>query len=75
MEGPPPREAKKIEKKHSMVVIWLPPMFQIDRLKPIRGLLHLKVLYMAHNFVREWREFEHLGELPNLEDLVCDTAF
>jgi len=25
---------------------------------------------MAHNFVREWREFEHLCELPNLEDLV-----
>ena len=25
---------------------------------------------MAHNYVREWREFEHLCELPNLEDLV-----
>ena len=29
-----------------------------------------KVLYMAHNYVREWREFEHLSELPILEDLV-----
>ena len=25
---------------------------------------------MAHNYVREWREFEHLSELPVLEDLV-----
>jgi hypothetical protein len=25
---------------------------------------------MAHNFVRDWREFEHLVELPCLEDLV-----
>ena len=44
--------------------------FQIDRLKPIRSLSRLKVLYMAHNFVRDWREFEHLIELPCLEDLV-----
>ena len=38
---------------------------------------------MAHNYVREWREFEHLSELPVLEDLVfignpleedCSTA-
>ena len=25
---------------------------------------------MSHNYVREWREFEHLTELPCLEDLV-----
>lgn len=25
---------------------------------------------MSHNYVREWREFEHLSELPCLEDLV-----
>ncbi len=25
---------------------------------------------MSHNFVREWREFEHMSELPCLEDLV-----
>jgi len=43
---------------------------QIDRLKPIRSLQKLKVLYMSHNYVREWREFEHLTELPCLEDLV-----
>lgn len=43
---------------------------QIDRLKPIRSLQRLKVLYMSHNYVREWREFEHLSELPCLEDLV-----
>eukprot|EP00095_Tigriopus_kingsejongensis_P007799 snap_masked-scaffold370_size193435-processed-gene-0.22 protein:Tk07799 transcript:snap_masked-scaffold370_size193435-processed-gene-0.22-mRNA-1 annotation:"dynein light chain axonemal" len=43
---------------------------QIDKLKPLRNLLKLKVLYMAHNHVREWREFEHMSELPVLEDLV-----
>ena len=43
---------------------------QVDRLKPIRNMLRLKVLYMSHNYVREWREFEHLTELPCLEDLV-----
>ena len=43
---------------------------QIDRLKPIRSLQRLKVLYMSHNYVREWREFEHLSELPCMEDLV-----
>ena len=25
---------------------------------------------MSHNLVREWREFEHMSELPYLEDLV-----
>ena len=25
---------------------------------------------MSHNYVREWREFEHMAELPALEDLV-----
>jgi hypothetical protein len=39
-------------------------------MKPIRSLQRLKVLYMSHNYVREWREFEHLSELPVLEDLV-----
>ena len=32
--------------------------------------LWLQVLYMSHNLVREWREFEHMSELPYLEDLV-----
>ncbi len=43
---------------------------QVDKLKPLRNLTKLKVLYMAHNYVREWREFEHMMELPELEDLV-----
>ena len=43
---------------------------QIDRMKPIRALQRLKVLYMSHNYVREWREFDHMAELPALEDLV-----
>ena len=43
---------------------------QIDKLKPIRNMTKLHTLYMAHNLVREWREFEHLSELPCLEDLV-----
>ena len=43
---------------------------QIDKLKPIRNLSKLKILYMAHNLVREWREFDHLMELHDLEDLV-----
>ena len=42
----------------------------VDRLKPLRNLSRLKVLYMSHNYVREWREFEHLTELGALEDLV-----
>ena len=25
---------------------------------------------MSHNLVKEWREFEHMSELPYLEDLV-----
>ena len=43
---------------------------QVDRLKPLRNMLKLKVLYMSHNCVSQWREFEHLSELPCLEDLV-----
>ena len=43
---------------------------QIDKLKPIRNMTKLHTLYMAHNTVREWREFEHLSECPCLEDLV-----
>ncbi len=43
---------------------------QIDKLKPLRNLSKLKVLYMSHNSVREWREFDHMSELPQLEDLV-----
>ena len=43
---------------------------QIDRMKPIRALQRLKILYMSHNYVREWREFDHMAELPALEDLV-----
>ena len=29
----------------------------------------LQQLFMTHNFVRDWREFSHLSELPKLEDL------
>ncbi|XP_040583847.1 dynein axonemal light chain 1 [Lepeophtheirus salmonis] len=43
---------------------------QIEKLKPIRNLSKLQVLYMSHNVVREWREFEYLTELTCLEDLV-----
>ena len=25
---------------------------------------------MSHNLIKEWREFEHMTELPELEDLV-----
>ena len=25
---------------------------------------------MSHNYIKEWREFEHMVELPVLEDLV-----
>ena len=39
------------------------------RIKDFHGPLS-QVLYMSHNFVREWREFEHMTELPELEDLV-----
>ena len=53
----------------------LTSLFKVDRLKPIRSLSRLKVLYMAHNFVRDWREFEHLVELPCLEDLVTIYFF
>ena len=36
----------------------------------ITALIDLKVLYISHNHVREWREFDHMSELPCLEDLV-----
>ena len=26
--------------------------------------------FRSHNFVRDWREFDHLSELPVLEDLL-----
>ena len=42
----------------------------IDRLKPIRALQKLKVLFISFNFIRDWREFDHMSELPILEDLV-----
>ena len=27
-------------------------------------------IFRSHNFVRDWREFDHLSELPVLEDLL-----
>ncbi len=43
---------------------------QVDKLKPLRNLTKLMVLYVAHNYVHEWRKFEHMMEPPELEDLV-----
>ena len=48
---------------------------QIDRMKPIRALQRLKVLYMSHNYVREWREFDHMAELPALEGIRTRSEF
>ncbi|XP_064403963.1 dynein axonemal light chain 1-like isoform X2 [Halichondria panicea] len=42
----------------------------IEKLKGITVLAKLKVLYMSNNNVKEWSEFQKLGELQNLEDLV-----
>ena len=39
-------------------------------MKPIRTLQKLKQLFMSHNVVRDWREFDHMSGLPQLEDLV-----
>ena len=29
----------------------------------------LRILYISHNLIKEWPEFNKLQELPNLEDL------
>ena len=29
-----------------------------------------QVLYISHNYIKDWREFEHMTELPVLEDHV-----
>ena len=52
----------------TLQVLWI-SYNQIDRLKPLRSMQKLKVLFMTHNFVRDWREFDHLSEIPKLEDL------
>ena len=33
-------------------------------------LCHIQVLYISHNYIKDWREFEHMTELPLLEDFV-----
>jgi len=44
---------------------------QIDKMKGIEVMKKLRVLYMAHNLVREWAEFSKLSALKNsLEDLI-----
>ena len=43
---------------------------QIEKLKGINVLKKLRVLYMANNAVKEWVEFQKLGDLPCLEDIV-----
>ncbi|XP_008301213.1 dynein axonemal light chain 1 [Stegastes partitus] len=42
----------------------------IEKLKGIKCMKNLKVLYMSNNLVKDWSEFVRLGELPCLVDLV-----
>ncbi|XP_065662162.1 dynein axonemal light chain 1 isoform X2 [Hydra vulgaris] len=42
----------------------------IEKLKGIGVLKNLKVLYMSNNQVKLWEEFQKLGELPSLVDLL-----
>ncbi|NWI63047.1 DNAL1 protein, partial [Todus mexicanus] len=49
--------------------LWISYNF-IEKLRGIRVMKKLKVLYMSNNLVKDWAEFVRLGELPLLEDLV-----
>uniref|UniRef100_A0A8D2PBD3 Dynein axonemal light chain 1 n=1 Tax=Zosterops lateralis melanops TaxID=1220523 RepID=A0A8D2PBD3_ZOSLA len=42
----------------------------IEKLRGIRVMKKLKVLYMSNNLVKDWAEFVRLAELPVLEELV-----
>jgi len=42
----------------------------IEKLKGIGVLKKLQVLYMSNNQVKAWDEFQKLGDLPNLADLL-----
>lgn len=42
----------------------------LEKLKGVGVLKKLKVLYMSNNLVKDWNEFNKLGDLPNLVDLV-----
>jgi len=42
----------------------------IEKLKGIGVLKKLKVLYMSNNQVKAWDEFQKLGDLTSLEDLL-----
>eukprot|EP00076_Gallus_gallus_P021506 XP_015142568.1 dynein light chain 1, axonemal isoform X2 [Gallus gallus] len=48
--------------------LWISYNF-IEKLRGIRVMKKLKVLYMSNNLVKDW-EFARLAELPLLEDLV-----
>lgn len=43
---------------------------QIETLLGIECLKNLKILHMSKNMVKEWAEFERLGTLPRLTELV-----
>ncbi|KAF7398961.1 hypothetical protein HZH66_006858 [Vespula vulgaris] len=51
----------------------------IEKTKGVNVLKALKVLYIGNNLIRDWVEFSHFQELPNLEDLLfinnplCET--
>ncbi|NXS47814.1 DNAL1 protein, partial [Balaeniceps rex] len=49
--------------------LWISYNF-IEKLRGIRVMKKLKVLYMSNNLVKDWAEFVRLAELPLLEDLV-----
>uniref|UniRef100_A0A8C2TTZ4 Dynein axonemal light chain 1 n=1 Tax=Coturnix japonica TaxID=93934 RepID=A0A8C2TTZ4_COTJA len=49
--------------------LWISYNF-IEKLRGIRVMKKLKVLYMSNNLVKDWAEFARLAELPLLEDLV-----
>jgi dynein light chain 1 len=42
----------------------------IEKLKGIEVLQHLKVLYLSNNKIADWKQVELLKQLPNLEVLV-----
>ena len=58
--------------KISPFLYWMPFLYSINcyaRLYDL-PLLILQVLYMSNNSVKDWGEFQKLGELQKLEDLV-----
>lgn len=41
----------------------------IDKLKGVQAMKKLKILYMAHNVVKDWTEFARMNEVPTLEEI------